>query len=170
MKYRIVIALLSLLIITLWHSCTPYKPDLFNPVNHTFIGDASTFFLPMVITPNGDNLNDEYRLFIVTTPGEIPDSVTHFKLQVKKDGILKYSTEDYRFAWNGNGPSGGKVSGMTDVEMALGWNEKDPLCFKTKLYILREDCLPASMQDAQFGDMIDSRYGVIYNTQETFCN
>ncbi len=150
-------------------ACSPFDADRFNPEEHSFQGEGSTFFFPMVITPDGDGLNDEYQMIISTPDGEQLDSVTYFRLQVRKDGILKYSTEDFRFRWNGTSPSGNKVRGMTEVEFFLGVNEKEPFCGKTKLLIFRGSCIPQSLVGAMFPDMVDARYGAIYQTQESVC-
>ena len=149
--------------------CSPFDSDRFNPEDHSFQGEGSTFFFPMVITPNGDGLNDYYQMFISTPEGQLPDSVTDFSLQIKKDGMVKYQTEDFRFQWDGTSPTGQKVKGMTQVDFVLGVNGKPPFCAKTKLLIFRGSCIPKTLVGAMFGDMVDARYGAIYNTQEPIC-
>jgi hypothetical protein len=73
--------LLSMLVF----SCSPFDSDRFNPEEHSFEGEGSTFFFPMVITPNGDGLNDRYQMIISTPEGQLPDSVTDFSLHIRKD-------------------------------------------------------------------------------------
>lgn len=150
-------------------SCRKDKEDfLFDPADFTFSGDSSTFALPMAITPNGNNINDLYRLYIFgpTFPN---DEATEFRIEIKRDNEKLYSTEDPFFTWNGTSSSGKSITGIVDVYITLGINGKSPKNYSTHLHIIRDNCVPQALSTYLFGDMIDARYGAIYETQETFC-
>jgi hypothetical protein len=144
-----------------------FNESKFDVDDHHFPGDYGTFFLPMVITPNGDFLNEDYRLFSASDVGG--DVVTSFHLEITAGTKKLYSTDHYAFTWAGEDESGNLVAGMVDVKLNLGLNGKLPIEYKLHLYISRETCVPPSVGGSLFGDMIDARYGAIYQTQETFC-
>lgn len=167
--YRI-FSVLPFMLLFIWQGCTSFDANQFKTEDHSFVGEGYTYFFPMVITPNGDHLNDYYCMITSSMLEDNVDTITHFKLIIKKNGSIKFKTEDYMFKWYGTGPTGNKINGMTDVEFSLGWNGNEPIKRNTRLFVYRGSCIPSSMSGVMFGDMIDSRFGAVYTTQETFCN
>jgi len=141
----------------------------FDAQAHSIQGSPGiSYHFPMVITPNGDYLNDVYQM-VVCFEIPPPDEISHFKLKIKQNGKVVYDTQDPLFAWNGTSISGKEISGFTNVNVELGLNGNSAKEHKLKLYVHRGNCIPESMSGLSFGDMIDPRYGSIYNTQEPIC-
>ena len=166
---KLVILLFISAIATGIFSCSkpPIYESEFNVEDHHFPGEYGTFFLPMAITPNGDFLNEDYRLFSASDVGG--DVVTSFHLEITAGLEKLYSTDYFAFIWAGEDESGKMIAGVVDVKLDIGVNGKPPTKYKLHLYISRETCAPPSVSGYLFGDMIDARYGAIYHTQETFC-
>lgn len=151
------------------HSCSkaPTEDD-FNPNKFIFTGDESTFYLPMAITPNGDNLNDTYRLIHVSATGAT-DQVSEFKLEIRDKNKKIFSTVNTDFGWTGVDESGIPVTGAFRVNLRLGINGGATKKYDTWVRVIRDGCVPKEMASYVFSDMVDARYGVVYETQEQFC-
>lgn len=161
---KLIISATVISLLSIFTSCEKEKTlSDFNPAEHSMDGDDSFFMLPMVITPNGDFLNEEYQLYNCSNSGH-EDVINSFHLEVFKSGKKVYSTTNIDFRWNGD-----NVSGICEVKVKIGVNGKPSSAYHPCLYILRDDCIPEALQDFLLGDMIDARYGAIYHTQETFC-
>lgn len=156
--------LLSLLVTCF--SCS--KKDEFNPVHFSFQQSDNTFFLPMAFTPNGDHLNDTYRMLRVSPTGVV-DNITDFTLDIKDKNTLLFSTQDPYFEWDGRGTTGYPYTGVFKVWLELGLNNGPIRRYNTHVQVIRSGCVPAGAAGLMFGDMIDARYGAVYPTQEPLC-
>lgn len=161
---------LVLLLLAAFSACKKERTiQDFNPADHSIYGDDAYFLLPMIITPNGDFINDEYRMVACQNIPGGKDEISSFYLEVRKNNKKVYATQDIDFRWNGNDPLGKHVTDITEVTVKIAINGKPKQNHKAGLYILRDYCVPEALQNFMFGDMIDPRYGAIYNTMETFC-
>lgn len=141
----------------------------FDAQAHSIQGSPGiSYHFPMVITPNGDHLNDVYQM-VISSLNPPPDEISHFKLKIKQNGKVVFDTQDPNFAWNGTSISGKEISGLTNVNVELGLNGNSVKEHKLKLYVHRGNCIPESMSNLSYSDMIDPRFGSIYTTQEPIC-
>jgi hypothetical protein len=164
---KLTVFILAAFVLSGFYACKKDISD-FNSNDHSINGEYGFFLLPMAISPNGDNLNEEYMFFYCGIESN-KDEVTCFELEAKQNSKKVFSTEDQYFKWNGNDPSGTEISGIVNIKLKLGLNGGSVKTYRPLLYIVRDGCISKDLTGFMFADMIDARYGAVYNTQETFC-
>jgi gliding motility-associated-like protein len=169
---RTVFILLLLLPVLVFLNCKKENVSLPESCkNNIYISDSALlFYLPNVITPNGDGKNDQYHAL-----GSIPDT-TDFRLSVNKiDGENLFTTANFNQGWDGRDKNGKIPSdNIYQVNFRLRNASHQLIDSCTYLYILKTDnCVhlgTLSANNLRFEDQFDHNTGLaIYTTAEILC-
>ena len=191
MKSTFGILLLSVLCFTLTMNCkkksdnsnnTPsaFADSLRRTCTQPFVGtsDSSDFYLPTAFTPNGDGIDDVYRIL-----GNQSD-IARFLLTIyDTTGTLVFRSTAASRAWDGTDTTTGKLSTKYKfyVEIAYTTTGNKSVSAGTFLFLLSTNtslgCLniaPADSASYEFEDQFNIVTGSGFNpsiaSNETFCN
>tara|TARA_B100000795_G_C22572403_1_gene350587 strand:- start:79 stop:639 length:561 start_codon:yes stop_codon:yes gene_type:complete len=149
-------------------------------ISSTSISDTEhiIIYCPNSFTPNGDNLNENFRV-----------SVSHWTIDTNNNSTI--TSIPYNLFINGNqvvfvdpnvGPivdwgGSGYVTGLYNFQITFNFNGLN-YQRNGKVSIIRDisnlsndfDCYPQGISNCTFGDMIHPRDGFVFGTQEELIN
>jgi len=161
---------------------TPFADSLRKTCTQPFVGpgDSSDIYLPTAFTPNGDGINDLYR---IVGRNLFPTSFSSFLLTVyDTTGKLIFRSVDASVPWEGIDSTTGKVSTKYKfyVELAYNMLSGKSASKGTFLYLLTTDsaahCVNIRTADSSkyiFEDEFDASipgFNPAWSSYETYCN
>lgn len=131
-------------------------------------GFSELFFMPSAFTPNGDLLNDQFRVWFSTF--NTSSYEVSCRILYKNALVFQFLEVDATFIfWDGKSPDGEIYPGVYRAEVQI---YKDRILYKDiKHYfklINQQSPLPLIDTCQTFGDVFDTRLGIIYESVEEF--
>ncbi len=155
---------------------TPSTQSLFTCRSGGIIDTAAysvngQWFLASAFTPNGDGVNDVWRMY-GTDNTHIHPPFTNYSLTVKNtSGTTLFTTTNFYSGWDGKNLSGNIVQGYYIAD--ISFKNKYGTTANIKGYYItlyKDSCLNKdAAKDCFFGDQIDSVYGFINASREKIC-
>jgi gliding motility-associated-like protein len=130
----------------------------------TYTSDSISFYAPNAFTPNGDLLNDEFG--IVTT------GIDKVILRIYEGSKLIFTSSEENTCWDGTYNEGIKQGNYT-YEADLYSMHDEIIKIKGELSLILPETLSKKpiehCEGCKFKDMIDSKSGFVYESQEKIC-
>ena len=140
-------------------------------ITHPLDADSVMYFVPTAFTPNGDGLNDIFR---VTFHNLVADSstITIWDLNGKEVYAGYVSTNNHANGWDGTDFSGNKCpAGLYPVYVQLLTNKGIIVneCTSVTLLQYTGKCIKGNAAAYKFEDQINVDSGFVYQTNDVFC-
>ena len=124
-----------------------------------------TVWIPKAFTPNGDGINDEYRVIVESV-------ISNFSLTIKDyTGATLFNTTNPDSGWNGKNKSGAIVEGYYIASISFTDSKANSIWYNNVIasYQYHGGCIPKDCQNCDFDDQIDTKLGFVYPTHEMIC-